>query len=84
MPNPRSWLMWVGLWVFMSAAVWGIIVPRWIDGGDLALMSAWGFALCAVFVLTVRAARPTRSIAHVLYDVEHEDDVRADRRRRRA
>jgi hypothetical protein len=50
-----------------------------MSGATLGSIVAVGFALAAVSLMTLRAGRSTRSVAHVLYETEIEprDAVKA-------
>jgi hypothetical protein len=71
----------LGLTIYLAAALvgWAVLVPGWMSGATLGSIVAVGFALGVVSLMTLRAGRSTRSVAHVLYEAETEprDPVKA-------
>jgi hypothetical protein len=64
------------VWIGIVAAIWLAFVPASISVTTFGWLSAvLGVAVVAVAGVT-RGARPTRSIAHLLYDVEHPSGLR--------
>jgi len=64
------------IWMGIAAAMWLTLVPGLISGLTFGWLNA---ALAVAFVAVAGAtmsARPTSSIARVLYDVEHPSDTR--------
>jgi hypothetical protein len=62
-------------WIGIALAVWLTLVPASISVTTFAWLNA---ALAVVFLVVVGStlsARPTTSIAQVLYDVEHPSDA---------
>jgi len=68
---------WVGLtiWSVVSLSLWFALVPGWISGAAFGWIIAMALALFATSITVVQAGRQSRSVAHVLYDVEHQNDV---------
>jgi uncharacterized membrane protein len=62
----------LALTIYLAAALvgWAVLVPGWMSGATLGLIVALGLALGVVSLMTLRAGRPTRSVAHVLYETE--------------
>lgn len=56
----------------VAVAIWLTTVPSWLSVTTFWWLNAAAMALAAVLVTTLRSAGPTRSVAHVLYDTEHE------------
>ena len=67
--KPYLWLL--AAWALLLAATWTTAVPAWLSGTTLMWGNAAALALSLVVLRTLRGAGPTRSIAHVLYDVEN-------------
>lgn len=61
----------VVVWIAAAFAAWVALVPAAISAATFIWLSAATAVLVAVAVATTRGARPTRSVAHVLYDVEN-------------
>lgn len=53
-----------------AVASWLLLVPGVVSGGTFAWLSAAVLLVVGVSLKTAVNARPTRSIAHVLHDVE--------------
>jgi hypothetical protein len=64
-------LMLCGLYAALEVAVWFAFVPRTLSAQTFAWVSILGLITMIAGVSTMVGARATRSIAHVLYDVEH-------------
>jgi hypothetical protein len=60
-----------GLYASLEVATWFAFVPRALSAQTFAWVSILGLVTTIAGVSTVVGARATRSIAHVLYDVEH-------------
>jgi hypothetical protein len=68
---------WLCLGILMAVAfVLAGFGPGWMSGSTFGWIGAVVIAVLAVSLLTIRAAQPTRSVAHVLYDAEHQKDPR--------
>jgi hypothetical protein len=64
------------IWVGIASLMWVAVVPTLLSPSTFGWVN---IALAVAFVAmagTVRGARPTTSIARVLYDVEHPSDSR--------
>jgi hypothetical protein len=64
------------IWTGIAATMWLTLVPSSISVTTFAWLNA---ALAVAFVAVAgatRSARPTSSVAQVLYDVEHPSDIR--------
>ena len=61
----------VGLYAAVEVAVWLAFVPQSVSAPTFAWVSILGLVTMIAVVSTMVGARPTRSIAHVLYDTEH-------------
>lgn len=70
----RTYWWCLGILVTVALVLWaGLVpVPGWMSGPTFGWMSAVVIALVAVSLLALRAGQPTRSVAHVLYDAEHQ------------
>lgn len=55
----------------MSVAAWFAVVPAVVSAQTFAWVSALALLTLIAAGATIANARATRSIAHVLYDVEH-------------
>lgn len=55
---------------------WMALVPQTMTPGTFAWLAAVGLVATAAALRTASGAQPTRSIAHVLYDVENSDRKR--------
>jgi hypothetical protein len=62
----------LGISAAVAFVVWGGFGPAWMSGPTFGWMSAGVLALFAVSLLAMRAGRPTRSVAHVLYEAEQQ------------
>jgi ABC-type spermidine/putrescine transport system permease subunit I len=62
----------LALTIYLAAALvgWAVLVPGWMSGATLGSIVVVGFAVGAVSLMTLRAGRSTRSVAHVLYETE--------------
>jgi len=60
-----------GLYAAMEVAAWFAFVPRAVSAQTFAWVSILGLVATIAGIATIVGARATRSIAHVLYDVEH-------------
>lgn len=58
-------------YVAVAIAAWFAFVPATMSAQTFAWMSALAFMATIAAGAAIVGARPTRSIAHVLYDVEH-------------
>jgi hypothetical protein len=65
-----------GLYVAGELAAWFALVPDVLSVGTFAWTSAMAFITVIAASASIARARPTRSIAHVLYDVEHPASLR--------
>lgn len=63
-----------GVFVAMEIGIWLTFVPDALSVQTFAWMSALAFMITIATAASVIRARSTRSIAHVLYDVEHPAD----------
>lgn len=61
----------VGLYAVLEIAVWLAFVPQNVSAQTFTWVSILGLVTTAAAISTMIGARPTRSIAHVLYDTEH-------------
>jgi len=66
----------VVVWIAAAFAVWVAFIPLAISAATFIWLSAATAVLFAVAVATARSARPTRLVAHVLYDVEDSSEPR--------
>ena len=64
------------VWIAAAFAAWVAFVPATISAAPFIWLNAATAAVIAVAVATTRSARPTRSVAHVLYDVENPSEQR--------
>ena len=60
-----------GLYMAAGIGLWLALVPIVISPQTFGWMSALAFVVAIVSGSTIVRAQSTRSIAHVLYDVEH-------------
>jgi hypothetical protein len=67
----RRWIF-AAIWMIVAVATWAATVPGWLSLTTFFWLNAAGFGLAAVVVAMIRSAAPTRSVAHVLYDTEHQ------------
>jgi hypothetical protein len=63
-----------GLYIAAEIAIWMTFVPEALSVQTFGWMSALAFMTTIAGASSVVRARSTRSIAHVLYDVEHPSD----------
>ena len=66
--------LWLGISVAVAAIVlagWAGFQSEWTSVPTLGWIGVVAVALLAVFLLTLRAARPTHSVAQTLYDAEN-------------
>jgi hypothetical protein len=72
---PRtSWLS-VGISLAVAVVVLAAFASGSISGPTSAWMGAVVIAMLGVALLALRAGRPTRSVAHVLYDAEQHKEL---------
>jgi hypothetical protein len=64
-----AWIFAAG-WLMASTLIWLVAASSWISVTSFLWMNAAVLVVGTVVVKAVRAGRPTRSIAHVLYDAE--------------
>ena len=57
-----------------ALALWVAAVPAWVSMGTSFWVAAVAVGAAAILVAKVKAAGPTRSIAHVLYDTEQQPE----------
>lgn len=67
------WLC-LGISVGVVFFVWAGFGSPWISGPTFGWMSAVVIGLFAVTLMAMRAGRPTRSVAHVLHEAEHQKE----------
>jgi hypothetical protein len=70
----RSYQLWLGISVVGAALVVAALAgfrSDWTSVPTLGWIGVLAVALLAVFLLTLRAARPTHSVAQTLYDAEN-------------
>jgi hypothetical protein len=65
-----------GLFVVAEVAVWLAFVPELLSTPTFAWLSVLACTTVIAAASTVVRGRSTRSIAHLLYDVEHPSDSR--------
>lgn len=73
--NMNVWAF-ASFWLVLAAAAWVALVPDAISSATFAWANSAVVVVTALAVILARTARPTRSIAHVLYDVEHPSEQR--------
>lgn len=67
-------LVFAGLFIIAEAGVWLVLVPNPVSVQTFSWLSALACTTVLAAAATMIRARSTRSIAHVLYDVEHPSD----------
>jgi hypothetical protein len=70
----RIYRLWLGISVVGAALVLAGLAgfrSEWTSAPTLGWIGVVAVALLAVFLLTLRAARPTHSVAQTLYDAEN-------------
>jgi hypothetical protein len=60
------------IWMTVAVAIWLTTVPSWLSVTTFWWLNAAAMGLAGILVTTWRSAGPTRSVAHVLYDTEHQ------------
>lgn len=58
-------------WAGLALAIWTLFVPAPVSVSAFAWINVAMALSIALIVMFARFAEPTRSIAHVIYDVEH-------------
>jgi F0F1-type ATP synthase assembly protein I len=69
----RTYQLSLGISVVVAAIVlagWAGFISEWTSAPTLGWIGVVAIALIAVFLLNLRAARPTHSVAKTLYDAE--------------
>jgi hypothetical protein len=66
--------MFATTWVAAAAGIWVVAVSAWILFTSFCWVDAAAPTLGTILVTSVRSARPTPSIAGVLYEAEHRMD----------
>ena len=66
-------LLFCGAYLSAQGAAWFVLVPETISVSTYVLTSTLTLILMSIGVWTMTAAQATRSVAHLLYDVEHSD-----------
>lgn len=66
-------ILFVVAYLGIEALVWITQVPARMTVSTFAWVSMLGLIMTGIALWTAFGGRPTRSIAHVLYDVEHPD-----------
>jgi hypothetical protein len=64
------------VWIAIASVLWLALVPALISAGTFGWLNLALFVALVAMAGTVRGARPTSSIARVLYDAEHQSDSR--------
>ena len=64
------------VWVAFASVAWVALVPALISTATFAWLNIALVVAGVAMIGTVRGARPTSSIARVLYDAEHQSDSR--------
>ena len=70
----RIYRLWLGSSVVGAAVVLASLAgfrSEWTSAPTLGWIGVVAVGLIAVFVMTLRAARPTHSVSRTLYDAEH-------------
>lgn len=58
-------------WISVAMAIWAVEVPAWMSVTTFGWVNAAALGAGTILVTAVRSARPTQSIAQVLYETEH-------------
>jgi FtsH-binding integral membrane protein len=64
------------VWVALASVMWMAVVPALISPSTFGWLNLVLIVALVAMAGTASAARPTSSIARVLYDVEHPSDSR--------
>jgi hypothetical protein len=70
MIKKRMYSQLFAIWAAGTLGVWATLVPESIALSTLVWIHAAGLGLLAVIAKTLVGGRPTRSVAHVLYETE--------------
>ncbi|HSC25805.1 MAG TPA: hypothetical protein VLD67_00940 [Vicinamibacterales bacterium] len=70
-------VLFCGLWVFAALGAWVGLVPERLSAVSFAWANLLTLLLIVVGSAVAARGRPTRSIAHVIHDVEHPSAGRA-------
>ena len=62
----------VAAWITVAVVLWVAAVPSRISVSTFCWLNGAVLALAAAFVSAVQSAGPARSIAHILYDTDHQ------------
>lgn len=68
----RTYWWYLGILAALAFVAWAGLVPGRMSGSTFVWISAVVIALLAVSLMAMRAGGPTRSVAHVLHDAEHQ------------
>ncbi len=58
-------------WMAAAMGLWFVAVPTWMSVSTFWWVNTAAVAVGAILVTSLRSARPSQSIAQVLYDTEH-------------
>lgn len=73
--NHYPWVI-SAAWIAVAIATLLVAVPSRMSVETFCWANAAIFSVAAIVCASLRAARPTRSIAHVLYDTEQQREPR--------
>jgi hypothetical protein len=70
----KKHLYWIyaAIWSIAALLGWFVAVPSWISPVTFGWLNAAAVALAATLAATIHSGHPTRSVAHLIYDTEHE------------
>jgi hypothetical protein len=77
MLDKRSTLVYFIAGTAVTASAWTTFVPGSVSGSTFGSILAVTIGLFAVSTIALRSSRSTRSVAHVLYDTEHQSKAGA-------
>ena len=72
MLDRRSTLVYFIAGAAVTGSAWTTFVPGSVSGSTFGTILAVTIGLFAVSTVALRSSRPTRSVAHVLYETEHQ------------
>ena len=79
MLNRRSILVYLIAGAAVAGSAFTTFVPDSVSGSTFVTIVAVATGLFVVSMMALRSSRSTRSVAHVLYETEHQPQVRGRR-----
>lgn len=72
---PRTPWLSLGITIVVAFALWAGLGSQWMSRPMFGWVTAVLIGIVAVTLMSLKAGRPTRSVAHVLHDAEEQKGV---------